>query len=114
MMGGMTPKKFRSLALALPEAHEEPHFERASFRVGKKIFATLTADGAQAMVRVRPYERIDALLKTYPDAFFSHGGWTERNGALGVVLKKADEAILKELLTDSWRSVAPKRAQTSH
>ena len=37
----MTPAALRPFALSLPEAHEAPHFERASFRVGKKIFATL-------------------------------------------------------------------------
>jgi hypothetical protein len=32
---------FRQMALALPETVELPHFERTSFRVNKKIFATL-------------------------------------------------------------------------
>ena len=50
----MTGAAFRKLALSLPEATEAPHFERASFRVGKKIFATMTADGDEAMVRVAP------------------------------------------------------------
>ena len=31
---------FRKLALSFPEATEEPHFEKTSFRVKKKIFAT--------------------------------------------------------------------------
>jgi hypothetical protein len=33
----MTAAAFRKLALSLPEASEAPHFDRASFRVGKKI-----------------------------------------------------------------------------
>lgn len=33
--------KFRKLALSLPNVSEAPHFERTSFRVGKKIFTTL-------------------------------------------------------------------------
>ena len=32
---------FRQLALAFTEAVEAPHFEKASFSVTKKIFATL-------------------------------------------------------------------------
>jgi hypothetical protein len=105
----MTAKAFRALALALPEAREEPHFERASFRVGKKIFATLTADGSEAMVRVTPRTRLYALLKTQPEVFFSYGGWTERNGSVGVHLKRVDAAQMQELVTESWRLVAPKR-----
>ena len=106
----MTPKAFRTLALSLPEALEAPHFERTSFRVGKKIFATMTANGTEAMVRVAPKERLQALLETHPGVFFGHGGWTERLGALGVRLAKADAELLGELLIGSWRSVASKRA----
>jgi hypothetical protein len=104
----MTPAAFRKLALSMPEAHEEPHFERTSFRVGKKIFATMTADGKEAMVRVAPHERVCTLLETLPEVFFSYGGWTERNGALGVRLPKVDAALLRELVTGSWQLIAPK------
>jgi hypothetical protein len=46
----MTAKEVRAIAMSLPEAEEKPHFERTSFRVGRKIFATMTADGDEAMV----------------------------------------------------------------
>ena len=106
----MTAAAFRKLALSLPEAVELPHFERASFRVGKKIFATMTAAGDEAMVRVAPRQKLHGLLKSHPDVFFSYGGWTERNGSLGIHLPKATAGLLHELLVDSWRHVAPKRA----
>ena len=32
---------FRKIALSFPEATQEPHLEITSFRVNKKIFATL-------------------------------------------------------------------------
>ena len=105
----MTPKAFQRLALALPDAHEEPHFERTSFRVGKKIFATMTPDGTEAMVRVDP-AGVDALLSTFPTVFFSYGGWTVRNGSLGIHLAKATATRIGELLVDSWKHSAPKRA----
>ena len=106
----MTAAQVRTLALSLPEASEAPHLDRASFRVGKKIFATMTADGAEAMVRVAPRPRLHALPKAQPEVFFSHGGWTERNGSLGVRLAGADAAELRALVVDSWRHVATKRA----
>jgi hypothetical protein len=105
----MTSKAFRAMAMALPEAHEEPHFQRTSFRVGKKIFATMTNDAREAMVRVAPREKLYALMKAHPDVFFSYGGWTERNGSLGILLAKADIELLKPLVLDSWRHIAPKR-----
>lgn len=38
----MTVAAFRKLALSFPGSEEIPHFERTSFRVNKKIFATLS------------------------------------------------------------------------
>jgi hypothetical protein len=106
----MTPKAFRRLALSLPEAHEAPHFDRASFRVGKRIFATMTGDGSEAMIRVEPRARLYALLKAQPELFFSYAGYTERGGALGIHLARADRDTVRQLLVDSWRRIAPKRA----
>jgi len=102
----MTPVAFRRLALSLSGTTEQPHFERTSFRVGKRIFATLTADGTQAMVVVKPVERCYSLIDSAPAAFFDHGGWTERMGALGVRLAEADDAQLAELVREAWRRLA--------
>jgi len=106
----MQPDALRRLALSLPEAHEAPHFERTSFRIGKKIFATLTRDGREAMVRVAEPDDVEGLLSTYPDAFFSYGTWTTRNGALGVRLAEVNPALMRQLVTAAWKSIAPKRA----
>ncbi|HEY2743357.1 MAG TPA: MmcQ/YjbR family DNA-binding protein [Polyangia bacterium] len=108
----MTAAAFRKLALSLPDAIEAPHFARASFRVGKKIFATMTAAGDEAMVRVEPRQKLYALLKAQPDVFFSYGGWTERNGSLGIRLAKAEVAELRPLVVESWRHVASKRTRS--
>jgi hypothetical protein len=105
----MTPKAFQKFALSLPETHEEPHFERTSFRVGTKIFATMTPDGKEAMVRVSPPELVRSLLSTKGDVFFSYGGWTVRLGSLGVRLAKADARMLEALVVESWKHSAPKR-----
>ena len=106
----MTPDAFRRLALSLPDAHEEPHFARTSYRVGKKIFATMTRDGEEAMVRVAAPEKLEALLAGHPERFFSHGGWTTRNGAIGVRLARVPLRQLRPLLVDSWRRVATQEA----
>ena len=106
----MTPKQLERIALSLPEATESPHFERRSFRVGTKIFATMTADGTEAMVKVTPTERVELLLSSHPDVFFSYGGWTTRNGSVGVRLLEVDADMMRDLIVESWKSVAPKRA----
>ena len=104
----MTPKALQRFALSLPDAHEEPHFDRISFRIGKKIFATMTPSGDEAMVRVDP-AGVEAFLASQPEVFFSYGGWTVKNGSLGVRLAKVDATLMKDLVTDSWRHSAPRR-----
>ncbi len=107
----MTPATFRKLALSFPDSTEEPHFERTSFRVKKKIFATMVSDGSEAMVKVVPALRCKDLLKEHPEVFFSHGYWTQKLGAIGVKLPKADAKLMRELLDGAWQGVAPKRAR---
>jgi predicted DNA-binding protein (MmcQ/YjbR family) len=48
----ITVTEFRKLALSFPEASEQPHFERASFRVAKKIFATLDEKSKLACMKL--------------------------------------------------------------
>lgn len=108
---GMTPDALRRLALSLPEAREAPHHERTSFRVGEKIFATMTRDGREAMVKVADPDELEMLLAAHPEVFFSYGSWTTRLGALGVHLRTAPSALLGQLVRASWTSVAPQRAR---
>jgi hypothetical protein len=110
----MKPEALRKLALAWPGAHEEPHFERTSFRVGKKIFATLAPDGLEAMIKLPVAEEAEELAASRGELFFSYGTWTTRNGALGVHLARAKRAELEPLLAAAWRSVAPKRLVAEH
>lgn len=108
----VTVAAFRKLALSLPDATEQPHFVRTSFRVKKKIFATMTKDGTEAMVRVKPMTRLKQLLTEQPEVFFDYGGWTWKNGAIGVRLSKVSAKLFRELVTASHAQIAPKRARS--
>jgi hypothetical protein len=110
----MTGHEFRAMALALPEAIEAPHYSDPAFRVGKKMFATMNPEETRAIVKVAPRERFDALLAAYPECFSDIEKYsTSTYGALGVHLPAVDPALLRELLTDSWADVAPKRARAA-
>ena len=45
-------KTFREMALSFPESSELPHFENTSFRIGKKIFATLNERENRACLKL--------------------------------------------------------------
>ncbi len=104
----MTLDDARRLALALPEAHEVPHFDRTSFRIGTKIFATAeAAEGTHLNVFVDPHET-RALVTAQP-ATYAELWWGKTLSGVRVTLPTAEETELAELLADAWRRKAPKR-----
>ena len=62
---GITPATVRSLALSLPEATEAPHHDMTSFRVGGRIYATVTSEGDRVHVFISPDE-VPAYCAEYP------------------------------------------------
>ncbi len=50
-------EKFKALALSLPGAEELPHFEKLSYRIGKKIFATLNEKDKIACLKLTVAEQ---------------------------------------------------------
>lgn len=104
---GMDLDQARALALALPEAHEEPHFDLTSFRVGTKIFATAPEGGDELRVFVDESET-KACAAEDPDAY-EELWWGKKLSGVRVTLSKADAERVAELLEDAWRRRAPKR-----
>ena len=102
----ITTEQARKLAVALPEAIEQDHHGRPSFRVGGRIFATLwDAEHVNVMLDE------DGILT----AVHHHPGtceevwWGKRRAAVRVDLRRADAELLADLLADAWEGKAPKR-----
>lgn len=98
------PASFRKLALGLPGTSEQPHFERTSFRVNKKIFATLDEKAGIAVLKLTPEEQ-DLFSLSDKEAIrpvankWGKQGWTE------VVLKKVRGQVLRDALKTAWKRV---------
>jgi len=107
----VTLDEARSLALSLPEAVEQDHHGRPSFRVGGKIFATLWS--AQRMNVMLDHGGVLTAVERAPAAC-EEVWWGKRLTAVGVTLARADPDLLAELLTDAWEQKAPKRLVTPH
>ena len=52
-----TIDQFRKIALSFPEAEELPHFDKSSFRIKNKIFATLDEKLGIGMVSLSPIDQ---------------------------------------------------------
>jgi hypothetical protein len=96
----------RALALSLPEAVEQDHHGRASFRVGGKIFATLWSD--ERMNVMLDEGGILTAVETAPGVCEAVR-WGRRLAGVAVSLPLAQRGFLRELLEDAWEQKAPKR-----
>ena len=104
---GVTTAAFRKLALALPQAIEAPHFDATSFRVNKKIFATLGEAEGRAVVKLTR-EQQEMMSSAEPKVFAAVPSWG-KHGWTYLHLANADADIVRSALTTSWRNVAPKK-----
>ena len=107
----LTLAQARRYALSLPGTREEPHFERTSFRVLGKIFATALPNDGHLNVFVGDEHREPALA--------NHPGcmeklmWGARAVGLRISLAEASPAVVKDLLLVAWRAKAPKSLKGS-
>ena len=99
---------FRQLALAFEDALEVAHFEKTSFRVNEKIFATLDSNNNTAVVKLSPLDQ--SVFCAFDKSIIYPGtgkwglhGWTK------IELNKVGKIMLKDALTCSYCTVAPKK-----
>jgi hypothetical protein len=100
----------RSLALSLPEAVEQDHHGRPSFRIAGKIFATLRDEG-----RMNVMLDEGGILTAVEDApdLCEAVYWGKRLAAVAVDLDRAEPAFLADLLRDAWETKAPQRCSAA-
>lgn len=102
----VTIDTFRKLALSFPEATEEAHFEKTSFRVKKNIFATYDGVQNRACIKLSEIDQdvFSAADKTivFPvDNKWGKQGWTL------IELDKVHEDLFKDALSTAYCEVAP-------
>ena len=100
---------FRHIALSLPDATQGSHFGQTDFRVGGKIFATLSLAKEGYGVLLLTPEQQAGMVADEPEIFSPvPNGWG-LHGATRVSLAKAPTDILEGALRTAWRRRAPKR-----
>ena len=102
----LTCDDVRAAALAMPEACEASHFGVADFRVNRKIFCTLHADQARAVLKLDPEDQhnlLDGEALTRVDGAWGAKGWTY------LCYERLEPGRLPSLIRLAWATVAPKR-----
>jgi predicted DNA-binding protein (MmcQ/YjbR family) len=98
----------KKLALSFPETTEEPHFEKTSFRVKNKIFATF--DHKNKLVCIKLSEIDQSVFSSadrtniYPvENKWGKQGWTF------IQLENVNKDLFIDAVTTAYCEVAPKK-----
>ena len=98
----------RQLALSFDEAAEMPHFDLASFRVKKKIFATLDEKNKRVCIKLSPVDQ--SVFCSYDKSvIYPVPNKWGLNGATYIELQKVSKEMFKDALTVAYCTVAPKK-----
>ena len=108
----VTTQEFRKLALAMPNAVEQPHFEATSFRVNKKIFATMDERVNCVCLMLTVEDQSVFCLHDVAVIYPVPNKWGQ-NGATYVELDKLEHIeILQDATQQAYNNkIAKKKAQ---
>lgn len=98
----------RQFALSFEEAVEQPHFERTSFRVRKKLFATMDEKLKHVVVKFT-LEQQSLFGLHNPEAVYPVPGAWGKQGYTILALSKVRKEVFKDAVTLSYCQVAPKK-----
>jgi predicted DNA-binding protein (MmcQ/YjbR family) len=104
----VTINTLRKPALSFPEATEEPHFEKSSFRVKNKIFATYYDTNKRACIKLSEIDQnvfssADKTIIFPVDNKWGKQGWTF------IEMNKVHKDLFIDALTTAYCEVAPKK-----
>lgn len=107
----VTLERLRELTLSFPETTEEQHFEKTSFSVKKKLFATYDPQKKITCVKLNVADQ-EALSSTDSDIIYSVKNSSEEEGWTNVDMGKVDKEMFKEALTKAYCEAAPVKLAT--
>lgn len=109
----VTVEDVRRVALALPRTTEHLVRDRVKFRVGSLVYVAFSRDETE-MGFALPKEERPALVAARPDVFAMPIPSDLRYHWVVARTAALDVEEMRELVTDAWRMVVPKRVATAH
>lgn len=101
----MTTLQFSKIALSLPDVVEQPHFDKRSFRIKKRIFATLDVKNKRACIKLNEIHQsvfcVSPAIYPVPNKWGKQG-WTF------IELKIVNKDLCKDALHTAYQTVAGK------
>jgi hypothetical protein len=94
------------MALSFPETNEDPHFEKTSFRVRKKIFATYDETKNRACLKLTEADQ-DIFSLAAPGIIYPVDNKWGKQGYTLVELAKVRKKLFSDALISAYKAVAP-------
>jgi hypothetical protein len=109
----ITVADVRALALTLPRTEEHLIRDQIKFRVGKIVYVALSPDET-VMGFGFPKEERAALIAAEPDKFSLPRLSDQRFHWVHAQMAALSQSEMRELVTDAWRMVVPKKVAAAH
>ena len=101
-------ESYRQLALSLPEVTEEPHFDKTSFRVRKRIFTTMDIRENRACMKLNEADQ-DVFTRLGGDSVCPVPGAWGSQGWTYLYLDRTDADLFQDMMFAAYRQVAPRK-----
>jgi hypothetical protein len=109
----ITAADVREVAMSLPRTEEHLIRDHVKFRVGKIVYASISPD-EMTLGFGFPKEERAALIDNQPDRFRWPKLSDQRFHWINAYMAALGEDEMRELITDAWRMVVPKKVAAAH
>jgi hypothetical protein len=100
-------ESLRQVAMSFPEVTEEPHFEKSSFRVKRKIFLTYDAFRGKACVKLSEKEQDIFVIADRKSIYPVPNKWGKQGWTM-IELENVNRDLFAEAVLVAYLEVAPK------
>lgn len=107
----VTIDMFRQIALSFPEVTEEPHFEKTSFRIKRKIFATYDGKNKRACIKLSEIDQNAFSTADNAIIFPVNNKWGKQGWTL-IDMDKVNKDLFLDALITAYCEVAPKELES--
>lgn len=97
----MDESRFREICLSMDNIHEEPHWDKTSFRYKKKILATYEKQSGMACLKLTPAQQ-DLFCLFDPAAVFPVPNAWGKKGYTYFVLARVPNETLEDALRQAY------------
>ena len=109
----VTTEDVRACAMSLPRTEEHLIYDQVKFRIGRIVYLALSRDET-VLGFAFPKEERAALIASEPGKFSLPRLSDQRYHWVHAQMSELQPDELRELITDAWRMVVPKRVAAAY